>query len=151
MSATNLASVKLEIDVESSPGPFSCPVSSYTLTASRKRLGRLLKRDQDITVVLLARKRSDGTCTSIAWAVGQSLKQTDVEVVHRILRMLHDWAQLFVITYLRPHHKAGLKCKYQTCSRFAIASVDRFTLNSRFDIPVSNLHCAINPAYDEAC
>ena len=51
----------------------------------------------------------------------------------------------------RPHHKAGLKWKYQTCSRFEIAILDRFQVTFRFDIPIPNLSFAIKPAYDEAC
>ena len=51
----------------------------------------------------------------------------------------------------RPQHKAGLKRKYQTCSRFEIAIFIGFALKSRFDFPVSNLLFGIKPAYDEAC
>ena len=50
-----------------------------------------------------------------------------------------------------PQHKAGLKIKYQTCSKFEIAIFLSFALKSRFDFPVSNLLFGIKPAYDAAC
>ena len=50
-----------------------------------------------------------------------------------------------------PQHKAGLKIKYQTCSKFEIAIFLSFALKSRFDFPVPNLLFGIKPAYDAAC
>ena len=41
--------------------------------------------------------------------------------------------------------------KFHTSSRCEKAVLDRFALNSKCDIPVSHLLCAITPAYVTAC